>query len=170
MQQCHVMFLQEHWYMQKDLPQLCKNMSDVNIIGCSGMDETVLLMGRPYGGCAILFRKSLNWYVEIIDTESRRICACICKDPSGMKMLLCNLYLPCDVSSGTAASEFCSTIDEVSSIIAEHSDIDFVIVGGDLNTDFNRVRSVHVAPLREFGNRHSMRLCIDHPAAKVAFT
>ena len=165
------MFIQEHWYLQKDVYQLCNNIPFVDMVGVSGMDESILLMGRPYGGCAILYHKCLNWSVSVIHTESRRICACICKDPSGFTLLLINLYMPCDTAgSRIATNGFSDALDEVSRIIIDHSDIDYVIMGGDLNTDLSRVRSSHSAPLQDFCTQHSLRFCFDHSCSDVNFT
>ena len=168
MHECHVMFVQEHWYLQRDIFQLCKNIPFIDIVGTSGMDDTTLLTGRPYGGCAILYHKDLNWSVTTIDAESKRICACICNDPRGFRVLMVNLYMPCDTTG--SRPEFCVVLDEVSRIITDHSDIEYVIVGGDLNTDVSRLRSCHSSAIREFCADHSMRLCVDHSVSNVNFT
>ena len=49
--------------------------SDFLSVGVSGTDDTVLLSGRPYGGCAILYRKSLSSSIIPLCTNSNRLCA-----------------------------------------------------------------------------------------------
>ena len=49
--------------------------SDYLSVGVSGMDDSVLLSGRPYGGCSILYRKSLSSSVAPLYTHSNRFCA-----------------------------------------------------------------------------------------------
>ncbi len=50
--------IQEHWLFADHLNELNFN-PDFLSVGVSGMDSSVLLYGRPFGGCAIFFRKSL---------------------------------------------------------------------------------------------------------------
>ena len=54
---CDVCFMQEHW-LHTD--QLHKFNFDFLSVAVSGMDCGSLLCGRPYGGCSVLYRKSLS--------------------------------------------------------------------------------------------------------------
>ena len=57
--------IQEHWLLTEHLGALDILVSDEFIsIGISGMDSSNLLPGRPYGGCAILCRKSFSSHGE----------------------------------------------------------------------------------------------------------
>ena len=47
----NICLVQEHWLFNAQLP--CLNSCDV-----SGMADGFLLLGRPYGGCGIIFKKS----------------------------------------------------------------------------------------------------------------
>jgi len=58
--------------------------------GVSGFDCSDILVGRPYGRCAILWRSDLYANVEVIDTNSRRICAIRLVSDS-LKLLLVNV-------------------------------------------------------------------------------
>ena len=55
-----VCFVQEHWLISNRLHKIHEISSDFLSVGVSGMDDSVLLSGRPYGGCSILYRKSLS--------------------------------------------------------------------------------------------------------------
>ena len=56
---CDICLIQEHWLLPDHLGAL--NISDDFLsFGISGIDNSDLLLGRPYGGCAILFRKLLS--------------------------------------------------------------------------------------------------------------
>ena len=56
---CDFCFVQEYWLLLDHLSAL--DISDDFIsVGVSGMDSSDLLAGRPYGGCAILYHKSLS--------------------------------------------------------------------------------------------------------------
>ena len=53
---CDICLIQEHWLLPDHLGAL--NISDDFLsFGISGIDNSDLLLGRPYGGCAILFAK-----------------------------------------------------------------------------------------------------------------
>ena len=52
-------FIQEHWLHHDHLYQINNVSSDFLSVSISGMDCGVLLQGQPFGGCSILYRKSL---------------------------------------------------------------------------------------------------------------
>ena len=57
---CDVCFIQEHWLHTDQLHKLNAFNSDFLSVAVSGMDSGSLLCGRPYGGCSVLYRKSLS--------------------------------------------------------------------------------------------------------------
>jgi hypothetical protein len=71
-----VLFLQEHWLSSNQLITLLGEI-DANFIytGVSGFDNSDILIGRPYGGCAILWRSDLVCKVDILPTNSKRVYA-----------------------------------------------------------------------------------------------
>jgi hypothetical protein len=79
--------------------------------------------------------------------------------------------MPCDTSHDlNTQSKFTDVLDELSSAIYTHLDVDFIVIGGDLNTDLGRHRSMHVEPLKEFCSRHSLAFCIEQSVSSVKFT
>jgi hypothetical protein len=60
MGQCDVLLLQEHWYSESELQRIADSIGDVLVCGVSPMPEHELLMGRPYGGCALVMKRSMN--------------------------------------------------------------------------------------------------------------
>ena len=52
-------FIQEHWLMKSRLNRLYDLSPDFLSVSVSSIDDSSLLVGRPFGGCAILYRKSL---------------------------------------------------------------------------------------------------------------
>ena len=71
--------------------------SDFLSVGVSGMDDTVLLSGRPYGGCAILCRKSLSSSIIPLCTNSNRLCAVRLQELSGSSVFLFVFIYPLKV-------------------------------------------------------------------------
>ena len=59
----------------------------------SGVDSSVLLCGRPYGGSSVLYRRNLASYVVPFESCSNRLCGIRFHDSTGLSMLLiCVLY------------------------------------------------------------------------------
>ena len=129
-----LVLLQETWLFDWEQHKLCDDDS-VRAIGVSGMDPQVPLVGRPHGGCAILFHAHLKIAVNPIITDSRRLVACTVLLDSSVKLLLCNVYTPCDSHLIQDLTTLRDTLSEIKSMIALHHDIDFVIIGGDFNAD-----------------------------------
>jgi len=78
--ECVILFLQEHWLSERRLVDLNVH-SHFHVHGLCGFDNSEVLSGRPFGGCAIFWRASKFACVEIVATNSRRVCAVhICCD------------------------------------------------------------------------------------------
>ena len=74
LQSCDLCFIQEHWLFREHLGSL--NISnDFLSVGVSGMDSSEILVGRPFGGCGILYRKSLSPVIRRIFISSQCLCA-----------------------------------------------------------------------------------------------
>ena len=73
LQCCDVCLIQEHWLLHEQLSLLNVN-NDFLSCGVSGMDSSDLILGRPFGGCAILGR-SLLPFVFCLDSPSKRFCS-----------------------------------------------------------------------------------------------
>ena len=55
-----IIFLQEHWLYPFDLPSLNNLHNDFMSFGISSIDVSEsIVLGRPYGGVAVLWRKHL---------------------------------------------------------------------------------------------------------------
>ena len=70
------------------------------------MDSSILLRGRPFGGCAILFRKSLISSVTMLSTNAKRFCAIRLSDQSGYTVLLICVYLPTEYATSSSHDDF----------------------------------------------------------------
>ena len=65
-------FIQEHWLLNDNLYKVAEISPDFISVGVSGVDHGTFLVGRPYGGCSILYRKSLSSFITPIDSCSNR--------------------------------------------------------------------------------------------------
>ena len=68
--------------------------------------------------------------------DSRRIIAVSC-EISSVKLLLINVYMPCDTNDSTSSDAFLHEISLCETILDNYHDHE-VILGGDFNVDFNR--------------------------------
>ena len=88
-------FLQEHWLLDDYLNDVREISSDFTSVGVSGVNSCDLLShGRPYGGCSILYRKSLSTSISFVDSCSGHFCSVKLCDSSGLSYLLVCVYMP----------------------------------------------------------------------------
>ena len=127
-----VCFVQEHWLTSGHLYKLNDMSSDFLSVGVSGMDDTVLLSGRPYGGCSILYRK---WLSSSIIPNSNRFCAVRLQELSGSSVLLVYVYLPSE-GAMFCFNDYLNILGELEGFI-ESQLCDHTLVVGDFNVDFN---------------------------------
>ena len=163
---CDILFLQEHWLSEDQMCTLANVCSGHNAIGVSGFDKTVVLRGRPYGGCAIFYRRSANCIVKIINTESNRVCAIQvrCDD---YDLLLVSVYMPYE-SDDNSFHAFCSVLSTINSICESFPD-STLILGGDFNVDFSR-HTFHTDELQRFCTDMNLSVACNHPSSSVDFT
>ena len=108
-----------------------------SVHGVSGMPSNQLIHGRPYGGCAIAFKRSLNAKVTPLATiNSDRMCG-VSVDIDINFLLFC-IYMPCDDASN--ADTYREILDgiAVTHALLSPSAGTIGIIGGDFNTDFAR--------------------------------
>ena len=168
---CDFLLVQEHWLLQNDIkPKFEKHLNNINVTGVSGMDSTKLLCGRPYGGCSIVWHKNLNCHVVPLEIFCKRCCGMIITI-NDIKMLLFNVYMPCDTESDIAnIEEYNSILDHITGICSINTDITKVIIGGDLNTDLIRDRSLHTDSLVNFMSSECFHACLYESVSSVDFT
>lgn len=162
------LFLQEHWMLSDQINTFGRKVNSMHVHGVSGMKEHELLEGRPYGGCAILWKKSLVCKVTPVDVESKRVCAVHVSDANGLNLLMCNVYMPCDTNYGNADA-YLDILAELSQI-AEKSDSHKIVVGGDFNTDLSRSRSLNTDALIAFMENEWLKVGLQYRASKVDYT
>ena len=88
------LLIQEHWLQEKDNNFFNKHLQNVNSHVTSGMDPTELLHGRPFGGCAILWKSNLQHAVIPVHVDSKRLCA-VKMISDDKTILIINVYMPC---------------------------------------------------------------------------
>ena len=69
-----ILFLQEHWLSADQISSIFTKFEGFHFHGVSGFENSDILLGRPYGGCAILWRSDMATSVSVVPTTSRRLC------------------------------------------------------------------------------------------------
>ena len=82
-------FIQEHWLFYDHLSDVCEISPDFISVG---VNCDLLSRGRPYGGCSILYRKSLSSCISPLYSCSDRFCGVRLSDSSGLSYLLVCVY------------------------------------------------------------------------------
>lgn len=165
-----IMFLQETWLLKTQMQQLSGIHKSYLGDGISGMDEEAgIIQGRRYGGVGILWHKRMAHIIKPYKTKHKRIHGVIMTPHSGIKILMLNLYLPCDnYHQHIASVEYMETLNKVEIILNEVR-ADRVLLGGDLNTDLSR-DNAHSKLLRDMCNRHGLQFAWHHSKATPTYT
>jgi hypothetical protein len=90
---CDVFFIQEHCLAESQISLLDQINSNFLCCAVSSFDNSEVLAGRPFGGCAILWRSDIVASVETVATNSRRVCA-IKLSTYSWNILFVNVYMP----------------------------------------------------------------------------
>ena len=131
-----IVFLQEHWLLPHELNLLANLHDDFFGVGFSAVDTSIgMLVGRPFGGTAILYRKSLATIIKIVNTSSWRITALLLHSQVG-PVLCCNIYMPTDYGTTDCLDEYMDMCSKISVLYADN-DAAFLLVAGDFNCDVN---------------------------------
>ena len=133
---CDTCFLQEHWLLEDQLHILNDVNHDFTSVGISGMDSWSLLPGRPYGGCGILYRKSLLPLVKVINTHSKQFCAIELSGSTDSFLIIC-VYFPSDCAV-SSSSDYLNTLGELEGFFETQSPDCNILIVGDFNVDFSR--------------------------------
>ena len=158
------LMIQEHWLYEDNFHKFDEIDSEINICkyGKSAMDPNMIRVGRPHGGCIILWRDNINCKINHIQTISKKKLIKVNCD-EGYDFLLFNVYMPTDdriTNNNTHSSnfnEFQDVLAEIS-IICQNNPTSFIIAAGDFNSDFSR-DSIQVNELKQFCRDQSLESC-----------
>ena len=85
-------------------------------------------MGRPYGGCSILYRKSLSFISPLVSYSDRYCAAKLCV-PNGLSYLLICVYIMPSDNHQSSLSEYIEILGEIQSFTESHPCDTNVLVG-----------------------------------------
>ena len=127
--QCELLCLQEHWLLDQHLSTM--NFCEEFIMTCvSGMEPDSLIRGRPFGGCAIFYRKNFSSKISICHVSSSAVRLKISDNET---LLLVCVYLPSDTG---LSSEYQEALGELEGFL-DSQVYDSLAIVGDFNIDFS---------------------------------
>ena len=134
---CDILFLQETWLYSFQENSIVDTLIDSCCYHVSGMSPSDIgRQGRPFGGCSIVYRKSLPMQVTPVVSSLNTICAVkLIIDKS--KFLMLSVYMPVNDGSNANITEFEDVMNEITSILRSHDDF-AILIGGDFNLDLKR--------------------------------
>ena len=124
-----IIMIQEHWLTPDNLYKLDDLSDNYFVFGSSAMNDRVLsgpLIGRPFGGTAMIIKKNLASVSENIISSDRYTVVKIAN------WLLFNVYMPC-VGTDYREYLYVEILSEFDSMLAAHPNCS-CLVGGDFNT------------------------------------
>jgi len=131
-----VIAIQEHWLPDYDFDKILNLHNDFTVVAKSAMTEKIqsgFLRGRPFGGVAILARKSVISNIRMVGVDSKSRCLAVMITFFGnYKILLVNVYLPCSDSSQEYQSALLECFGFIENCIV-CNDSDAVMILGDFN-------------------------------------
>ena len=152
---CDILLLQETWLFNEESSTLININSDFYVYNLSSMNtENGVITGRPYGGLAIMWRKTLAKFSHIVTYDCSRLLG-IEINTGNFNLLIVNVYLPYCAPSNT--EEFQHYLGMIDSIMRECGSAKHVMVMGDFNADPRRVNG---SVAHQFGKELS-DLCMD---------
>ena len=130
-----IVCLQEHWLQTSNLDQINTINENFRGIGVSPMDSNrEIHVGRPYGGVAILWNKSLDTSVVPMDLNLDWICGIMIKNGPQQYCIL-SVYFPYECYENL--NDFINCLSNLSNILSEN-ECTCVYILGDYNSDIKR--------------------------------
>ena len=136
-EQPDIVCLQETWHLENACGLIGSLNDKYYFVEQSGVDSrSSIISGRPHGGVAIPYKKTLGNNVGKINTKCKRICALRIKSSVELNAIfVVSIYMPCDtLNVSQCADEYRDVMQALETLLNDHDDAHVVIVG-DWNTD-----------------------------------
>lgn len=163
---CDFLCLQEHWLPNSDLFKLNNLNSNFLSTGVSGFDDGTILNGRPYGGCAILWRANIDARISLVEVNSKRMCA-IRVERGTFKLLVVNVYMP-HMGIEHYLDVFQEELSTLDHVLCCNSDCHLVLCG-DFNVDFDR-NNIGYYVLSDFCRQFNLHFADNHLSYSVDYS
>ena len=167
-QKCEILILQETWLYSFETNLFNRVIPGCNFHAISAMDESnITHVGRPFGGCAILWNNNLAVSITPIETTSNRLCVVLIKS-NNLNIILCNVYMPVNDNSQESFDVYGDVLYELLTIIDLYRGHD-LIIGGDFNVDFNKNETRNSRLLKQFIDEEALN-CVSLQCSNTEYT
>lgn len=130
-----ILFIQEHWLPSVALNKFELFSNEFNFAGKSAMDSKFhsgVLVGRPYGGVGVFWRKSLGSNFKYIGADSDGRVIAISFRADGNLIVCFGVYFPCDDYSRNYLANLDAVLGFITSVCDKYVGCKLMIMG-DLN-------------------------------------
>ena len=101
----------------------------------SGFGNSDVLSGRPYGKCAIFWRRNISLTAVPINVNTRQLC-CLSLFDTDYNVLCINAYTPYEPDDASS-DDFVMQLSVINDFTERNADC-HILLGGDFNVDFSR--------------------------------
>jgi exonuclease III len=127
-----IVLLQEHWLLPNELHTLNNIHPDFHSYGMSAVDiSRNILVGRPYGGTAILFRKCDVDKIKLIENLESRITGIVIDTNKG-PLALFNVYMPTNYGDECSLELYTECLSKLHVLMVD-TDAAHTVIAGDFN-------------------------------------
>jgi len=130
-----VVLLQETWLSDATSHTISDAFPEYLVTHSSAMEHKLtsgVLVGRPFGGTAVLVRRNLAAHCCVVFSSSPRVTAVRCPFVKGNDLIFSSVYMPYNNGSVEYLAELESVVGCLDGIIEKYRDSKFFI-GGDFN-------------------------------------
>ena len=142
-EQPDIMLIQETFTLPSTTHKVDSIHKDYLVHVVNGTDESrEILQGRPSGGVAILWKRSLAHCIQRIKPLSvhKRICAVRITTCDG-DVVICNTYMPNDNYNESCVTDNFNIVCDQIELLFMNENPRYFILAGDLNMDFRRTNA-----------------------------
>ena len=116
--ECDVLLIQEHCLFKSQMHKLKYMNQTSEVVGKSSMDESDMLVGRPFGGVAIVYNDRLKGIIYEVECRNDRLTAICIQYNDTESALIINVYMPCDTRRyDDSYGVYMDILDEVEIIV-----------------------------------------------------
>jgi exonuclease III len=134
--QYDILLIQENWLLPHELFTLKNLHNEFYATASSAVDTSSdMLIGRPYGGVAILYRKSLARCIDIFKYDDERIIGITLNSNVGSLLISC-VYMPTNYGDAISLETYVEYLGKLQAIISQRPTM-HTITAGDFNCASN---------------------------------
>ena len=116
----------------------------IRFTATSPMNEHEVLLGRPYGGCPILWNSDVKYDIVKLSFKSKRLSGIKICISDNVTMIVVNVYMPCNLRVvGCNSMLYTKLLNEISSVLHQNDPM-YYVIDGDFNTVFSRTSSKNI--------------------------